>query len=70
MKLRNIEYALDQGMELLVTINPISGRFLARVWTGHSQSSHNAAGFSIPEALETLERLLDGTNLKAPEEGA
>jgi len=57
MDLKNIEYCLDQGMELQVT-KGIREDFLARVWLGTPQSAHNAAGPSIPAALEALEHLL------------
>jgi len=52
-----IEYALDQGMELQVT-KGIRDDFLARVWLGTTQSSHNALGKSVPAALEALEAYL------------
>jgi len=58
----NIEYALDQGMELQVT-KGIRGDFLARVWLGTPQSSHNAAGPSLPAALEALEVFLPKVGL-------
>ena len=57
MDLKNIEYCLDQGMELQVT-KTILDEYLARVWLGTTQSSHNALGKSIPEALEALEAYL------------
>jgi hypothetical protein len=60
--LPNIEYALDQGMELMVT-KELRGEFHARVWLGTPQSSHNAAGRSLPAALEALEAFLSKVGL-------
>ena len=58
MKTPNIEYCLDQGMELQVT-KGIRGDFLARVWVGTLlKNERNATGASIPAALEALEHLL------------
>lgn len=57
MNLPNIEYALDQGMELQVT-KGVRGDFLARVWLGRPETAHNGSGSSIPAALEALEHLL------------
>lgn len=57
MNLPNIEYALDQGMELQVT-KTLLDEFHARVWVGTTHSSHNAVGKSLPAALEALEHLL------------
>jgi len=58
MNTPNIEYALDQGMELQVT-KSVKGEFLARVWVGTLlKNERNATGASIPAALEALEHLL------------
>lgn len=65
MKLPNVEYALDQGYELMVTKDH-TDRFLARVWLGTTSSSHNYLGASISEALEGLERFLSTVGLVAP----
>lgn len=62
MNLPNIEYALDQGMELMVT-KTITDEFHARVWLGTTQSSHNALGSSLPAALEALEAFLTKVGL-------
>lgn len=65
MRLPNIEYALDQGYELMVT-KLINDRFQARIWLGTTSSSHNCLGKTIPEALEGLERFLTTVGLTAP----
>jgi len=58
MNTPNIEYALDQGMELQVT-KSVKGEFLARVWVGTLlKNERNATGASIPAAIEALEHLL------------
>jgi len=62
MNTPNIEYVLDQGMELQVT-KSVKGEFLARVWLGTTQSSHNAVGKSLPAALEALEAYLPKVGL-------
>jgi len=55
MDLKNIEYCLDQGMDMNIKKGP-RGDFIARVSTPAIERS--APGKSIPAALEALEQLL------------
>jgi len=55
MKTPNIEYAVSQGMDLIITAGP-RGDFIARASTPAIERS--APGKSIPAALEALEQLL------------
>jgi hypothetical protein len=55
MNLPHLEYALDQGMDLIISKGP-RGDYIAEVRT--PQIKRHAAGKTMEGALEALDRLL------------